>query len=142
MNDIAIVRDFLAESYENPDRLDQDFVGLGKNPKDKETLAGVLRTIHTIKGPSVSARHLRRPTPRTRDIEEIRTNSICRRFWMRTGRDPQLSRSGLADFLFIVASHQDLRRLILHTTSTLHSRNRLIACGSESFSRLIGRQSS
>jgi two-component system, chemotaxis family, sensor kinase CheA len=40
----------LVESYENLDRLDRDLVGLEKNPKDKEALAGVFRTIHTIKG--------------------------------------------------------------------------------------------
>jgi two-component system chemotaxis sensor kinase CheA len=50
MNDSDIVKDFLVESYENLDRLDRDLVGLEKNPKDKEALAGVFRTIHTIKG--------------------------------------------------------------------------------------------
>jgi len=48
--DSEIVKDFLVESYENLDRLDRDLVGLEKNPKDKEALAGVFRTIHTIKG--------------------------------------------------------------------------------------------
>src|ERR1700691_6180469 len=50
MNDSDIVKDFLIESYENLDRLDRDLVGLEKNPEDKEALAGVFRTIHTIKG--------------------------------------------------------------------------------------------
>ncbi len=50
MSDSDIVKDFLVESYENLDRLDRDLVGLEKNPKDKEALAGVFRTIHTIKG--------------------------------------------------------------------------------------------
>jgi two-component system chemotaxis sensor kinase CheA len=50
MNDSDIVKDFLVESYENLDRLDRDLVGLEKNPKDKDALAGVFRTIHTIKG--------------------------------------------------------------------------------------------
>jgi len=45
-----IVKDFLIESYENLDRLDRDLVGLEKNPEDAEALAGVFRTIHTIKG--------------------------------------------------------------------------------------------
>ncbi len=49
-NDSNIVKDFLVESYENLDRLDRDLVGLEKNPKDNEALAGVFRTIHTIKG--------------------------------------------------------------------------------------------
>jgi two-component system chemotaxis sensor kinase CheA len=50
MNDNEIVKDFLVESYENLDRLDRDLVGLERNPDDKEALAGVFRTIHTIKG--------------------------------------------------------------------------------------------
>jgi two-component system, chemotaxis family, sensor kinase CheA len=50
MNDNDIVKDFLVESYENLDRLDRDLVGLEKNPQDKDALAGVFRTIHTIKG--------------------------------------------------------------------------------------------
>jgi two-component system chemotaxis sensor kinase CheA len=47
-----IVKEFLVESYENLDRLDRDFVALEKDPKAKETLASVFRTIHTIKGAS------------------------------------------------------------------------------------------
>jgi two-component system chemotaxis sensor kinase CheA len=50
MSDSDIVQDFLVESYENLDRLDRDLVGLEKNPHDGEALAGVFRTIHTIKG--------------------------------------------------------------------------------------------
>ena len=50
MSESDIVKDFLIESYENLDRLDRDLVGLEKNPRDKEALAGVFRTIHTIKG--------------------------------------------------------------------------------------------
>src|ERR1700689_3918649 len=50
MSDSDIVQDFLVESYENLDRLDRDLVGLEKNPQDKEALAGVFRSIHTIKG--------------------------------------------------------------------------------------------
>jgi two-component system chemotaxis sensor kinase CheA len=50
MSDTDIVQDFLVESYENLDRLDRDLVGLEKNPQDQEALAGVFRTIHTIKG--------------------------------------------------------------------------------------------
>jgi two-component system, chemotaxis family, sensor kinase CheA len=50
MNDSDIVKDFLVESYENLDRLDRDLVGLEKNPHDRDALAGVFRTIHTIKG--------------------------------------------------------------------------------------------
>src|ERR1700688_1714493 len=50
MDDGEIVKDFLVESYENLDRLDRDLVGLEKNPRDRDALAGVFRTIHTIKG--------------------------------------------------------------------------------------------
>src|ERR1700691_1260608 len=50
MSDSEIVKDFLVESYENLDRLDRDLVGLEKNPQDQDALAGVFRTIHTIKG--------------------------------------------------------------------------------------------
>lgn len=50
MSQSEIVKDFLIESYENLDRLDRDLVGLEKNPKDAEAMAGVFRTIHTIKG--------------------------------------------------------------------------------------------
>src|SRR5579863_1355378 len=50
MSESDIVQDFLIESSENLDRLDRDLVGLEKNPQDKEALAGVFRTIHTIKG--------------------------------------------------------------------------------------------
>jgi len=50
MSDSDIVEDFLVESYENLDRLHRDLVGLEKNPQGGEALAGVFRTIHTIKG--------------------------------------------------------------------------------------------
>ncbi|MFZ1010981.1 MAG: chemotaxis protein CheW [Candidatus Sulfotelmatobacter sp.] len=50
MSESDIVQDFLVESNENLDRLDRDLVGLEKNPHDKAALAGVFRTIHTIKG--------------------------------------------------------------------------------------------
>ncbi len=50
MNENDIVKEFLVESYENLDRLDRDLVGLEKNPQDREALAGIFRTIHTIKG--------------------------------------------------------------------------------------------
>jgi two-component system chemotaxis sensor kinase CheA len=51
MNDADdIVKDFLVESHENLDRLDRDLVMLEKSPKDRDILASVFRTIHTIKG--------------------------------------------------------------------------------------------
>jgi len=45
-----IVKDFLIESAENLDRLDQDLVKLEGSPSSTELLAGIFRTIHTIKG--------------------------------------------------------------------------------------------
>ena len=51
-DDEAIVREFLIESYENLDRLDQDLVVLEKDPTNRDTLASIFRTIHTIKGTS------------------------------------------------------------------------------------------
>lgn len=47
-----IVKEFLVESHENLDRLDRDLVELEKHPSDRETLASIFRTIHTIKGTS------------------------------------------------------------------------------------------
>ena len=47
-----ILKEFLIESHENLDRLDRDLVTLEKEPHDKETLASVFRTIHTLKGSS------------------------------------------------------------------------------------------
>jgi chemotaxis protein histidine kinase CheA len=47
-----IVKEFLAESHENLDRLDRDLVELEKHPSDREILASIFRTIHTIKGTS------------------------------------------------------------------------------------------
>jgi len=44
------VREFLVESYENLDRLDTDLITLEENPRERETLASIFRTIHTIKG--------------------------------------------------------------------------------------------
>jgi two-component system chemotaxis sensor kinase CheA len=51
MDDVdEVVGEFLVESYENLEQLDADFVALEKNPSERETLARVFRTIHTIKG--------------------------------------------------------------------------------------------
>ena len=47
--DESIIKEFLIESYENLDQLDRDLVALEKEPTDRETLASVFRTIHTIK---------------------------------------------------------------------------------------------
>ena len=52
MSDLEIVKEFLVESYENLDCLDQGLITLEKDPTDQETLASIFRTIHTIKGTS------------------------------------------------------------------------------------------
>ena len=46
-----VVAEFLVESHENLDRLDRDLVDLEQNPSS-DKLAGIFRTIHTIKGTS------------------------------------------------------------------------------------------
>jgi two-component system chemotaxis sensor kinase CheA len=45
-----VVREFLIESRENLDQLDRDLVALEQNPRSREALGSVFRTIHTIKG--------------------------------------------------------------------------------------------
>ncbi|MGB8650544.1 MAG: chemotaxis protein CheA [Mycobacteriales bacterium] len=45
-----VVQEFLVESYENLDRLDQDLVALERTPDAVDTLSSIFRTIHTIKG--------------------------------------------------------------------------------------------
>jgi two-component system chemotaxis sensor kinase CheA len=50
IDDVEMVREFLTESYENLDRLDRELVALEKDPQNRDALAGVFRTIHTIKG--------------------------------------------------------------------------------------------
>ena len=45
-----IIRDFLIESHEGLDQLDKALLSLEQDPTDSETLNGVFRTTHTIKG--------------------------------------------------------------------------------------------
>lgn len=47
-----IIGEFLVESHENLDQLDQDLVALERDPSSTALLASVFRTIHTIKGTS------------------------------------------------------------------------------------------
>ena len=47
-----IVKEFLVESYENLDQLDSDLLELEEVPDDRDKLASIFRTIHTIKGTS------------------------------------------------------------------------------------------
>ncbi len=45
-----IINEFLVESYENLDQLDQNLIDLEQNPGDTSILSSIFRTIHTIKG--------------------------------------------------------------------------------------------
>jgi two-component system chemotaxis sensor kinase CheA len=45
-----IVTEFLIESHENLDQLDQDLVALERDPGSRELLSSIFRTVHTIKG--------------------------------------------------------------------------------------------
>jgi two-component system chemotaxis sensor kinase CheA len=45
-----LTQDFLRESRDNLDRLEQDLVAMEKDPACRKTLASVFRTIHTLKG--------------------------------------------------------------------------------------------
>ncbi|WP_166820381.1 hybrid sensor histidine kinase/response regulator [Thalassoroseus pseudoceratinae] len=45
-----IVKEFLAESWENLGQLDSEIVQLEKRPTDTDLIASIFRTIHTIKG--------------------------------------------------------------------------------------------
>ena len=47
-----IIREFVIESTENLDILDQDLVSLEKDPGSEKTVASIFRTVHTIKGGS------------------------------------------------------------------------------------------
>src|SRR5579862_8121080 len=46
----AIIKEFIAESRENLERLDCDLVELENNPAAREQLSSIFRTIHSIKG--------------------------------------------------------------------------------------------
>ncbi len=47
-----LIKEFLVESREGLDRLDQDLVKLEKDPSSRELIGSIFRTIHTIKGTS------------------------------------------------------------------------------------------
>jgi two-component system chemotaxis sensor kinase CheA len=47
-----IVGEFLRESHENLDQMDQDLVALEQEPQSRELISRIFRTIHTIKGTS------------------------------------------------------------------------------------------
>src|ERR1700730_311637 len=46
----ALIRQFLAESYENVDQLDRALVELEKDPTAPDKLASIFRTVHSIRG--------------------------------------------------------------------------------------------
>ena len=48
--DDELMREFLLESTENLNQLDQDFVALEQDPRDPARLAAIFRCVHTIKG--------------------------------------------------------------------------------------------
>ena len=50
MQDDDILQEFLIESSENLVRLDHEMVELERSPQDRDLLASIFRTIHTIKG--------------------------------------------------------------------------------------------
>lgn len=45
-----VLSDFILESRENLERLDHEFITLENDPSNKELLASIFRTVHTIKG--------------------------------------------------------------------------------------------
>jgi two-component system chemotaxis sensor kinase CheA len=47
-----VIKEFLTESFENLDKLDQDLVALESTPDSKDILNRIFRIIHTIKGTS------------------------------------------------------------------------------------------
>lgn len=47
-----IVQDFLIESSEGLDQLDGDLVALEQDPKNREIISSIFRTVHTVKGTS------------------------------------------------------------------------------------------
>ena len=50
--DDEVLREFLLESGENLNQLDQDFVALERDPGNRDRLGGIFRCVHTIKGTS------------------------------------------------------------------------------------------
>ena len=50
--DPALVQEFLVESEEGLQRMDQDMVALETSPQDAELLNRIFRALHTIKGTS------------------------------------------------------------------------------------------
>ena len=45
-----LLREFLAETFENLGIADKELVGFERNPSDKDTLDKIFRLVHTVKG--------------------------------------------------------------------------------------------
>jgi two-component system chemotaxis sensor kinase CheA len=63
-----IVSEFLFESSENLDLLGGELVPLEKDPVNKDRLAGIFRTIHTIKGTCGFLGFTKRSAPWSRSV--------------------------------------------------------------------------
>ncbi len=50
-----VLAEFLAESLEGLDAIEQAFVVLEQRPKDEATLAAIFRTMHSLKAPAASS---------------------------------------------------------------------------------------
>src|SRR5262249_18151690 len=86
-----VVREFLLETHENLAQLDLDLVTLEKEPTERETLARVFRTLHTIKG---TAGFL--GFPRLQAVSHAAENLLG---WLRSGElvfNPEIASSLLA----------------------------------------------
>ena len=73
-----ITKEFLIESNELLDQLDRDLVELEKEPRSKELLARIFRTIHTIKGTSGTLGF-----PKLESVSHVGENLLSR---MRDGK--------------------------------------------------------
>ena len=79
------VREFLGESYENLDQLERDLVTIEDDPRNRETLDRIFRTIHSIKGACGFLAY-----PRLEAVAHAGEGLLCR---LREGRSPGGPRS-------------------------------------------------
>jgi two-component system chemotaxis sensor kinase CheA len=87
------LREFLTESQENLDQMDQDLVTLGDAAGDRETVARIFRTVHTIKGTCGFL-----GLPKLGDVAHAGENLLCRL------RDGQIAwSSGVTDALLALS---------------------------------------
>src|SRR5438874_5359610 len=86
-----VIREFLLETQENLAQLDVDLVTLEKDPTERETLARVFRTLHTVKG---TAGFL--GLPKLQSVSHVGENLLSR---LRAGEllfNPEIASSLLA----------------------------------------------